>query len=121
MKNFKILSTGLNLTAICYNISLTLLIYQKINKAPQWVTAISDSEGNISTRRFSYLRYTLTGFERNYRIKIHSKQFWSKQLFYTRAICSSATFINKYSFNPLFVTGFSDAEGCFTVWMRKKN
>ena len=34
MKNFKILSTGLNLTTICYNISLTILIYQKINKAP---------------------------------------------------------------------------------------
>jgi hypothetical protein len=51
------------------------------------------------------LRCTLTGFERNYPIKIPSKQFNNK---------SFSTFI-KYQINPWFLTGFTDGEGCFSI------
>ena len=68
----------------------------------------------------STLRYTLTGFERNYQIKILSKQ-----------ICNIGT--RKYStfidikselninLNPWFVTGFCDGEACFYVGVQKNN
>jgi len=46
------------------------------------------------------------GFERNYHIKIPSKQF-NNRLFYTLSY--------KPKVNPWFVTGFTDAEGCFSI------
>ena len=52
------------------------------------------------------LRCTLTGFERNYLIKIPSKQL-NKLPF--------STLIQMPKLNPWFVTGFADAEGCFTI------
>jgi hypothetical protein len=51
------------------------------------------------------LRCTLTGFERNYPFKIPSKQFKNK-LFST---------IIQSEINPWFLTGFTDAEGCFSI------
>lgn len=51
-----------------------------------------------------YLRCALTGFERNYQINIPSNQL-NKLPF--------STLIPKL--NPWFVTGFTDAEGCFTI------
>jgi hypothetical protein len=51
------------------------------------------------------LRCTLTGFERNYQIKNPSKQL-NKLPF--------STLIQMPKLNPWFVTGFADAEGCFT-------
>jgi hypothetical protein len=57
---------------------------------------------------FPKLRCTLMGFERNYQIKNPSKQF--KFLFSTHS---------KYNpeINPWFliITGFTDAEGCFSI------
>ena len=52
------------------------------------------------------LRCTLMGFERNYQIKIHSKQL-NKKYF------STLTNLNN-KLNPWFITGFTDAEGCFS-------
>ena len=52
------------------------------------------------------LRCTLTGFERNYLIKIPSKQLNKK--FYS-------TLNYKPKLNPWFITGFTDAEGCFSI------
>nr|YP_009630859.1 hypothetical protein HM01MITGene33 [Hypsizygus marmoreus]QBZ73692.1 hypothetical protein HM01MITGene33 [Hypsizygus marmoreus]QCI56449.1 hypothetical protein [Hypsizygus marmoreus] len=52
------------------------------------------------------LRCTLMGFERNYQIKIHSKQL-NKSNF--------STLNCKPGLNPWFITGFTDAEGCFSV------
>ena len=52
------------------------------------------------------LRYTLAGFERNYHIKIPSKQLNKK---------SFSTLNNRNVLNPWFITGFSDAEGCFYI------
>jgi len=53
-----------------------------------------------------HLRCTLMGFEKNYQIKIPSKQL-NKQ-FYSTLNQSD----NKL--NPWFITGFTDAEGCFS-------
>jgi hypothetical protein len=58
------------------------------------------------------LRCTLMGFERNYRIKIPSKQL----------IKNFSTLQSSHAkLNPWFVTGFTDAEGSFTVMVDKNN
>jgi len=66
----------------------------------------------------SYLRCTLLGFERNRSIKIPSNQIIPRRL-YTN---SGNTNINTLStiILPWFVTGFTDAEGCFMIIARKK-
>ena len=51
------------------------------------------------------------GFERNYRIKIPSKQL----------ITNFSTFNSPTKLNPWFITGFTDAEGTFTIMMDKNN
>ena len=48
------------------------------------------------------------GFERNYQIKIPSKQFNTKS-FYTLKN------VEEIDLNPWFITGFTDAEGCFSI------
>ena len=53
------------------------------------------------------------GFERNYQVKILSKQL-NKQNYST---LSQTGFNNKL--NPWFVTGFTDAEGCFIILILK--
>jgi hypothetical protein len=62
------------------------------------------------------LRCTLMGFERNYQVKIPSKQL--NKLFYS-TLASAAQVEQsgscKPKLNPWFVTGFSDAEGCFSI------
>ena len=55
------------------------------------------------------LRYTLTGFERNYQIKILSNQC-NKKSYSTKGI---------KLLNPHFVTGFTDAEGSFIIALWK--
>ena len=50
------------------------------------------------------------GFERNYQVKIPSKQFNTK-LFSTLNKKSEA----EAEINPWFFTGFVDAEGCFSI------
>jgi len=53
-----------------------------------------------------HLRYTLMGFERNYQVNNPSKQL--NKLFYS-------TLNHNSKLNPWFITGFSDAEGCFSI------
>ena len=48
------------------------------------------------------------GFERNYPIKIPSKQL-------NIDIRTFSTTISKSKINPWFLTGFADAEGCFAI------
>ena len=55
------------------------------------------------------LRYTLMGFERNYQIKVLSKQL--NKRFHTSAYSQ----VQNTKLDPWFVTGFTDAEGCFSV------
>jgi len=52
------------------------------------------------------LRCTLMGFERNYQVKILSKQLNIKQF---------STFNTESKLNPWFISGLIDGEGCFTV------
>jgi len=51
------------------------------------------------------------GFERNYRIRIPSKQLINK----------FSTFNNPSKLEPWFVTGFTDAEGSFSIIIDKNN
>jgi len=57
------------------------------------------------------LRCTLMGFERNYPIKIPSKQLNNK----------FSTFNYPSKLEPWFVTGFTDAEGSFSIIIDKNN
>ena len=63
-----------------------------------------------------HLRCTLMGFERNYPIKIPSKQLNNHKLFFS-TVSESNT-----KLNPYFVSGFVDAEGHFgtTIYKEKK-
>ena len=70
------------------------------------------------------LRCTLTGFERNPLIKIPYKQIHQSQLFIRLNTTSCITTTNvptdkNLTILPWFATGFADAEGCFTIIIRK--
>ena len=65
-----------------------------------------------------HLRYTLTGFERNYPIRNPSNQFFNKRSYFFIALKPS---VSKSSFNPWFITGLIDAEGSFMVRIRKNS
>ena len=62
------------------------------------------------------LRYTLKGFERNYQVKILSKQLNIKNF-------SSSAYaqVQNTKLNPWFVTGFCDAEASFIISIYKDN
>ena len=67
----------------------------------------SVKEQRVDGSYFGYnprLRCILTGFERSYPVKVLSNQFCNKNFKFTRGI----------TFNPNYVTGFSDAERSFT-------
>lgn len=62
--------------------------------------------------KLMYLRYALTGFERNYQINNLSNQY-NKLLF--------STLTKKPKLNPWFITGFADAESSFTILIQPNN
>jgi hypothetical protein len=61
----------------------------------------------------SCLRCTLMGFERNYQIKILSNQI-NKSRTYS-SITTHEPLLHQSSMNPWFLTGFTDAEGSFSI------
>jgi hypothetical protein len=63
----------------------------------------------------SHLRCTLLGFEGSYQVKIPSNQIIQKQFYSTTSNLDK----NKLPLDPWFISGFSDAEGCFLVLIRK--
>jgi hypothetical protein len=65
----------------------------------------------INNTKLMKLRCTLMGFERNYPIKNPSKQL--KKNF--------STFNYPSKIEPWFLTGFTDAEGSFTIIVDKNN
>ena len=70
------------------------------------------------------LRCTLTGFERNYQLKILSNQIIQRRLYskgYETFRDNNIIVDNKHTqlIEPWFVSGFTDAEGCFLVITRK--
>jgi len=64
-------------------------------------------DGSYFGMSISKLRCTLMGLERGYQIKIPSKQLNSRYNY--------STLITATEINPWFLTGFTDAEGCFTI------
>jgi len=71
---------------------------------------VDDSWCINPNQRLMHLRCTLMGFERNYQIKILSKQLNIKNY-------STLQILPKL--NPWFITGFSDAESTFTIIIDK--
>ena len=65
----------------------------------------------------SYLRCTLLGFEKNRSIKIPSKQIMPIRNYTDSNSLNPDT--SAILMLPWFVTGFTDAEGCFTIIARK--
>jgi len=67
-------------------------------------------DGSWCFLKGKYLRYTLTGLEISYQVKVPSKQLFKR---------SYSTGVK--SLNPNFVTGFTDAEGSFTISIYSDN
>lgn len=65
------------------------------------------------------LRYTLMGFERNYQVKIPSKQF---QFTCFSTLATTGNSGGNIKLNPYFVSGFADAESSFstTIYQNQK-
>lgn len=70
------------------------------------------------------LRYTLTGSERNYQVKIPSNQIRLPLIREFSSISSQSsiknTEVKSCNFYPWFITGFVDGEGSFIIRIRKK-
>jgi NADH:ubiquinone oxidoreductase subunit 3 (subunit A) len=64
------------------------------------------------------LRCTLMGFERNYQVKIPSKQINKRS--YT-LIATHQPLIHQPAMNPWFLTGLTDGDGCFCISIIKNN
>jgi hypothetical protein len=62
-----------------------------------------------------HLRCTLLGFERSYLVKILSNQIIQRQFYSSESNLDN----NQLPQDPWFISGFSDAEGCFLVLVRK--
>ena len=70
------------------------------------------------------LRCTLTGFARNSEIKNLSIQIINKfkqDRYYTNIAAKLQCSTQYLIMNPWYITGFSDAEGCFTISLVKNN
>ena len=80
-----------------------------------------DGSWNFKIAKLKFLRCTLTDFERNYQIKNFSNLIIQKRHYNT---LKDNNFIknNKYTLlnKPWFITGFTDAEGCFLIIIRKE-
>ena len=66
------------------------------------------------------LRFTLMDFERDYQIKILSNQINILRM-YTTIATHKPFFVYKPTINSWFITGFSDAEGSFSILIQSNN
>ena len=71
--------------------------------------------GSWYAKNLAHLRSTLTGFERNYQVKILSNKIIQRRFYSIES--STITQLIK----PWFISGFTDAEGCFLIKVRKSN
>jgi len=67
------------------------------------------------------LRCTLMGFERNYQTGILSNYINTQRCFSSLSTQPVINSIDNFNINPWFITGFTDAEGCFTIFTSKSN
>ena len=74
-----------------------------------WVSSNKSSRGT--------LRCTLMGFERNYQVKIPSNLIIQRRPYFKGFFKDN----NKHTtlIEPWFISGFTDAEGCFAIIVRK--
>jgi hypothetical protein len=95
---------------------LSLIPYKSSFYIKDKITAVKVQrvDGSSQVDRASCLRCTLTGFVRNYQIKILSKQI-NRIRFYSTTVNNT----QELNMNPWFVTGFSDGESCFMVKIKK--
>ena len=76
-------------------------------------------DGSYNAAKAALLRCTLMGFERNYQTGILSNYINTQRCF---SSLSTQPVINSIdNINPWFITGFTDAEGCFTIFTSKSN
>ena len=73
-------------------------------------------DGSRQVSGVSCLRFSLTGLERNYKVKIPSKQINKVRFYSTHDVDQT----QKLIMNPWFLTGFCDAESSFTIRIRKQ-
>jgi hypothetical protein len=66
-----------------------------------------------------HLRCTLMGFERNYQVKVPSNQIIQRRLYSIGSNLDNTTSKLTLLNEPWFISGFTDAEGCFLVIVRK--
>lgn len=92
-------------------INLVLLSVKEQRVDDNWCFNIS----NLLPRKAmqKHLRCTLMGLERDYPVEILSKQFIRNNS--TCTYRNRETNKNNSTLNPYFITGFTDAEGSFTV------
>lgn len=76
------------------------------------------SKSTNQNKKYPMLRCTLMGFERNYQIRILSKELHKKEI---RFYSTTGNLKNETSLNPWFLTGFIDGEGCFRLALTKIN
>jgi hypothetical protein len=93
---------------------------QRVNGS--WCGKWNNNNKNNSINNLPHLRCTLTGFERNCQVKILSTQIIKRPRWYS-SIGSESRVDKKHNLirDPNFITGFTDAEGCFTLSITKSN
>ena len=84
---------------------------------------IAEKEQRVNGSRYGiiipYLRCTLTGFERNYPVKYPSDHIIQRRFYSIESILNNDTNKLPQLKEPWFISGFTDAEGCFLVLVRK--
>lgn len=79
-------------------------------------------DGNLPRIQILRKRYILKSFERNYQVGIPSNQI-NTYKFYSSLATQSGVYSRpiKFLINPRFISGFTDAEGCFTLFINRNN
>lgn len=77
-------------------------------------------DGSLRVMNLKRIRFILKGFERNCQIRIPFNQI-NMYKCYSSATLQCASTLNNFKINPWFITGFTDAEGCFTVFIVRDN
>jgi hypothetical protein len=76
-------------------------------------------DGSWCGTNLPYLRCTLMGFERNYQVKFPSYQIIQRRLYSTESGLNDNIEKLPQLNEPWFLSGFTDAEGCFLILIRK--
>jgi hypothetical protein len=114
--NWKIISGWINYSCMVINQKISeKLMDNRGSKSKLTNNFVKEQrvDGNWSIKsNLILLRCTLMGFERNYQVKILSKELNIKQF---------STFHTDSKLNLWFISGLIDGEGCFTVQISKNN